>query len=61
MGRNTEDRPYKHYFAHYVRCAYPDHLEMGRELLTLNLSFSHGWWPARQKPYQGKPAKRSWQ
>ena len=39
MGRTTEDRPYKHYFAHYARQAYPD-LGMGRELLSLNLSFS---------------------
>ena len=39
MGRTTEDRPYKHYFAHYARRAYPD-LSMGRELLSLNLSFS---------------------
>ena len=23
MGRTTEDRPYKHYFAHYARQAYP--------------------------------------
>jgi hypothetical protein len=39
MGRTTEDRPYKHYFAHYARQAYPD-LGMGREMLSLNLSFS---------------------
>ena len=39
MGRTTEDRPYKHYFAHYARHAYPD-LDMGREMLSLNLSFS---------------------
>ena len=39
MGRTQEDRPYKHYFAHYARSAYPE-LDMGRELLTLNLSFA---------------------
>jgi len=39
MGRTTEDRPYKHYFAHYARQAYPG-LGMGREMLSLNLSFS---------------------
>ena len=39
MGRTTEDRPYKHYFAHYARQAYPD-LGMGREMLSLNLTFS---------------------
>ena len=39
MGRTTEDRPYKHYFAYYARQAYPD-LGMGREMLSLNLSFS---------------------
>ena len=37
MGRTTEDRPYKHYFAHYARRAYPD-LGMGRELLSLKTS-----------------------
>ena len=39
MGRTTEDRPYKHYFAYYARQAYPG-LDMGREMLSLNLSFS---------------------
>jgi hypothetical protein len=39
MGRTTEDRPYKHYFAYYARRAYPS-LGMGREMLSLNLSFS---------------------
>ena len=38
MGQDAEQRPYKNYFAHYARKAYPA-LDMGRELLTLNLSF----------------------
>ena len=38
MGQDTGQRPYKNYFAHYARKAYPA-LDMGRELLTLNLNF----------------------
>ena len=39
MGRDLERRPFKHYFARYAREAYPA-LGMGRELLSLNLSFA---------------------
>ena len=39
MGRDQDRRPFKHYYARYAREAYPA-LGMGRELLTLNLSFS---------------------
>ena len=40
-GQNTGGPPLQalHYFAHYARSAYPE-LDMGRELLTLNLSFA---------------------
>jgi len=39
MGRDLERRPFKHYYARYAREAYPA-LGMGRELLSLNLSFA---------------------
>ena len=39
MGRDLERRPFKHYYAKYAREAYPA-LGMGRELLSLNLSFA---------------------
>ena len=52
MGRTTEDRPYKHYFAHYARQAYPG-LGMGRELLSLNLSFS----PIVKSPPEAMPGE----
>ena len=38
MGRDLGRRPFKHYYAKYAREAYPA-LGMGRELLSLNLSF----------------------
>ena len=38
MGRDTEQRPFKSYYARYAREAYPA-MGMGRELLTLNLGF----------------------
>ena len=37
-GSDLEHRPFKHFYAQYARRAYPA-LDMGRELLTLNLSF----------------------
>lgn len=39
MGRDLDRRPFKHYYARYAREAYPA-LGMGRELLSLNLSFA---------------------
>ena len=38
MGSERTHRPFKGYFAQQARAAYPQ-MDMGRELLTLNLSF----------------------